>query len=228
MTPTKIDQPPEHWDRLFANVGQLAMITTVDKEGNVNAATFATCVRVMHKPVEIAFTTTISTDRLPKDTYENIEATKEFVVNLAAFEQEILEKACVLGLPFAKGVNELERAGLTALPSTRVKPPRILECHRHFECELVWAKEWQGRVMIVGNVVAASVDSDCVDERGFIIWDKVKPVQYAGSPYQKYNSGPPFHHLFLAAHESMLVKTPYSGAEVETHNDLVRTAEEWI
>jgi len=54
---SKIDQPAKYVDRLFANVGQLAMITSVDEAGRINAATFATCVRVVHEPVHIAFTT---------------------------------------------------------------------------------------------------------------------------------------------------------------------------
>ena len=110
MARQKIDQPPENWDRLFANVGQLAMITTVDSAGRVNAATFATCVRCMHIPVQIAFTADDT-----RHTTKNILETGEFVVNLAAFERDILEKACILGLTFASGVNELDKAGLTAV-----------------------------------------------------------------------------------------------------------------
>src|SRR5262249_52747134 len=55
--PQKLDQPEEYWDRLFAPSSCLAMITTVDADGRVNAASFGTCVRVNHAPVYIAFTT---------------------------------------------------------------------------------------------------------------------------------------------------------------------------
>ncbi|MFT5539601.1 MAG: flavin reductase (DIM6/NTAB) family NADH-FMN oxidoreductase RutF [Alphaproteobacteria bacterium] len=211
----KINPERETWDRLFANVGQLAIITTVDAQDNVNAATFATCVRVVHDPVHIAFTTS-----LYKDTYKNIQETKQFTINLPSFDREILEKACILGLPFERGVNELEKAGFTSLPATVIKPPRIVECHRHFECEVEWMKEWGDRVTIVGNCVAASVDSDCVDDRGYILWDRVKPVQYCGAPYQKY-SGPPYGHMFVAAYETMTVGTPYDGPEMEKHDQMV-------
>jgi len=44
-------------------------------------------------------------------------ATNELVVNIPSFDREILEKVRTLGLPFAPGVNELEKAGLTAIPS---------------------------------------------------------------------------------------------------------------
>jgi flavin reductase (DIM6/NTAB) family NADH-FMN oxidoreductase RutF len=214
---SKIDQPPELWDRLFANVGQLAMITSVDGDGRVNAATFATCVRVVHDPVHIAFTTSTY-----KDTWRNIQATGEFTVNLATFDRALLEKACILGLPFAPGVNEIEKSGLTAIPATRVKPPRIAECHRHFECEVLWTKEWVGRVMIVGNVLAASVDADCIDERGYLNFERAKPVQYCGAPYQKYVDKPPYKHMFVAAYETMSVGTPYDGPETAQHNKIVK------
>ena len=52
-----VQQPEKYWDRLFAPGGHAAMITTVDREGRVNAASYATCVRIVHKPVQIAFTT---------------------------------------------------------------------------------------------------------------------------------------------------------------------------
>src|SRR6185312_6987736 len=122
------------------------------------------------------------TTSLTGHTGENLLATGAFVVNLPSFERDILEKVRVVGLPFERGVNELEKAGLTALPSTRVKPPRILECKRHFECEVVWTKEWLNRVMVVGNVLAASVEAGCVDAKGYIVWDKIKPVAFCGAP----------------------------------------------
>src|ERR1044071_2944582 len=110
----KIDLPPEHWDRLFAPSACLVTITTVDNEGRINAASFGTCVRVCHDPVFIAFTV-----GAPKDTCNNVLATREFVVNVPPFEREILEKVRVCGLEFPTGVNELEKAGLTATSSTR-------------------------------------------------------------------------------------------------------------
>jgi len=88
--PSKLDLPPEQWDRLFAPSSCLAMITTADSNGRVNAASFGTCVRVNHEPVYIAFTVTRA-----KDTCNNVLATGEFVVNLPSFDRELLEKVRV-------------------------------------------------------------------------------------------------------------------------------------
>lgn len=202
---TKQDQPPEHWDQLFAPSSCLAMITTVDRQGRVNAASFGTCTRVCHDPVYIAFTAGTR-----KNTADNISSRGEFVVNLPRFEPAMLEKVRIAGLPFDAGVCELDRAGLTAIPAKLVKPPRIAECSRHFECEVEWTQVWSGRIMICGRVVAASADPDCVDAAGNVIWDKVKSAHYCGRPYE---GG------FVAAYEKIDVGIPYDGPEALRFNE---------
>src|SRR5919205_3888900 len=113
---TLVSQPEKYWDRLFAPGGHCAIVTTVDQDGRVNAASYATCVRIVHNPVQIAFTTSLT-----GHTGENLLATGAFVVNLPQFERDILEKVRVVGLPFARGVNELDKAGLTQLPAPSVQ-----------------------------------------------------------------------------------------------------------
>ncbi|MDE2228636.1 MAG: flavin reductase family protein [Alphaproteobacteria bacterium] len=200
MTPKKLSQPRKWWDRLFAPSSCFAVITTVDVDGHTNAASYGTCTRVKHEPVYIAFTANVGSD-----TARNVTDTAEFVVNLPRFERVSLEAARVVGLPFAPGVNELEKAGLTALPSTVVKPPRILEFPRHFECRVEWTKAWAERLMVVGKVVAASVDADCVDAQGRVVWERVRPAHYCGAPYGG---------MFVAAYDTMAVGLPYQGPEV--------------
>ena len=173
----------------------LVMITTVDGEGRINAASFGTCVRVCHDPVFIAFTVGAT-----KDTCNNVLATGEFVVNVPPFEREILEKVRVVGLEFPPRVNELEKAGTDRACVEAVKPPRIAECRSHFECKVEWTKQWLHRVMVVGRVVAASVDEGCVDGNGYIVWEKLKPAHYSG---HEYKNG------FVAAYQKMDVDMIY-------------------
>jgi flavin reductase (DIM6/NTAB) family NADH-FMN oxidoreductase RutF len=196
----KLDQPRRFWDRLFAPSSCLAMITSVDRHGRVNAASYGTCTRVKHEPVHIAFTANVDSD-----TARNVLATSDFVVNLPRFEAKSLEAVRVVGLPFAPGTNELDKAGLAALPSTRVKPPRIAECPRNFECHVQWTKEWDGRLMVVGEVVGAWIDADCVDREGYVVWERVRSAHYCGAPYGG---------TFVAAYETLQVGVPYEGPEV--------------
>ena len=191
----KVDVPPEHWDRLYAPSSCLVMVTTVDQRGNINAASFGTCVRVCHDPVYIAFTVGAT-----KDTYRNVLTTEEFVVNVPSFEREMLEKVRVVGLEFPSQINELEKAGLTGMPSKVVKPPCIAECRSHFECKVEWTKQWLNRLMVVGKVVAASVDEGYTDKNGYLIWEKLKPAHYCGHEYKT---------KFVGAYETMEVDMVY-------------------
>jgi flavin reductase (DIM6/NTAB) family NADH-FMN oxidoreductase RutF len=153
--------------------------------------------------VDIAFTC-----RPGKDTSRNVLSTREFVVNLPAFERTALEAVRVVGLPFNPGVNELNKAGLHELPSLHVRPPRIVECTRHFECVLEWHHEWSDRIMFVGRVVGATVNDDCVDADGYVRWENARSAHFAGASY----------NYFVAAYEVMQVAQPYDGPEVEAYD----------
>src|SRR4029450_2655758 len=118
--PVKIDVEPRWWDNVFAPSSCLVLITTVDRQGGVNAAAFGTCTRLCHQPMYLAFH--CSADR---DTTNTALAPGEFVVNGVPFEQAVLDKVPVCGLPFKPGVNELEKAGLTAMAARVRRPPRI-------------------------------------------------------------------------------------------------------
>jgi flavin reductase (DIM6/NTAB) family NADH-FMN oxidoreductase RutF len=178
MAVKKIDVKKEWWDNIFAPSSCLVVITTVDQQGRVNAAAFGTCTRVCHEPVYISFT--VGQD---KDTARNVLANGEFVVNLVPFEQEILDKIVVCGLPFKPGINELDKAKLTQIPARVLRPPRVEECRSHFECKVEWTKPWLHRLMVCGRVEAVSINEDCMDEKGYIVWDKAKPSHFCGHRY---------------------------------------------
>jgi flavin reductase (DIM6/NTAB) family NADH-FMN oxidoreductase RutF len=187
-TAVKIDVPEASWDHVFSPSSVLVMITTVDAQGRVNAASFGTCTRVNHDPLDISFSVNAGKPGDPsrrqgqfwtRHTHDNVLATGEFVVNVVPFERAVLEKTFLCGLPFRPGVNELEKAGLTAIASKTVRPPRIAECHAHFECRVEWTRDWSHRMMIVGRAVAVSVDEGCLDERGWPLLDRIKPTHYS-------------------------------------------------
>jgi flavin reductase (DIM6/NTAB) family NADH-FMN oxidoreductase RutF len=174
----KVDVPAQFWDNAFAPSSCLVMVTTVDEQGRANAGSYGTCTRVAHDPVFIAVTIGVGTD-----TYSNIQATGEFVVNVVPFEEEMLEKVLAVGLPFKPGVSELDAVGLTSLSSRTVRAPRIQECRTHFECKVEWSHQWLNRLMVCGRVTAVSIDEGCMSDDGFIVWDRVKPAHYCGSHY---------------------------------------------
>jgi flavin reductase (DIM6/NTAB) family NADH-FMN oxidoreductase RutF len=200
----RVDVPEEHFDRLASPVAAFAVITTVDECGRVNAAPVATCLRNNHFPTCFEFTMDAR-----KHTAENVRSTAEFVVNIVPFDREVLEKVQVTALGFPKGVNELEVARLTAIPSKVVKPPRIGECLSHFECRVEWTKQWLGsRLTIVGRVVAASVDRDCVDDQGFVIHERLRTAQHCGQIYGA---------KFIGGQEVMDIAMIYDGPDPKAY-----------
>jgi flavin reductase (DIM6/NTAB) family NADH-FMN oxidoreductase RutF len=128
----------------------IALVTTLSAEGKVNAAPFSFFNVLGAQPPIVAFAPGDRDDGTPKDTVLNIRATHEFVVNLV--DENIAEamNQCAASLPY--GENELVRAGLTAAPSSAVKPPRIAEAPASLEC-LEWGTLQIGNNRVVIGVV---------------------------------------------------------------------------
>jgi flavin reductase (DIM6/NTAB) family NADH-FMN oxidoreductase RutF len=128
----------------------IALVTTVSADGKVNAAPFSFFNVLGAQPPIVAFAPGDRDDGTPKDTALNIRATHEFVVNLV--DESIAEamNQCAASLPY--GENELVRAGLTATPSSSVKPPRIAEAPASLEC-IEWGTLQIGNNRVVIGVV---------------------------------------------------------------------------
>ena len=133
----------------------VVLVTTVNREGIVNAA------------VKTNFMTVDSMTRYAfhcspqHHTNRNIMETKEFVINVPTEDiiGKVLKAAVLTMEPCPPGVNEIDRGGLTPIPSEKVRPPRIQECVAHYECVL----DWHNEGLIVGRAVAVSVDKSLLD-----------------------------------------------------------------
>ena len=146
----------------------IAWVTTLGTDGRVNAAPFSAfnylCLNPPILGIGVAARPDGSEDL--KDTARNIEATKEFVVNVVT--EDLGEKMNVCGVDFPAGVDELEMAGLAAERSIVVKPPRIKEAHAAMECRLYQILKpgpTQSRI-ILGEVVAVYVEDRYIDPKG--------------------------------------------------------------
>lgn len=98
-----------------------------------------------------------------KDSLNNIEATREFVWNLATRPLATQMNATSATVP--PEVDEFVLGGLTPLPSRLVKPPRVLESPVNFECRLTQIVQLQGADggkvqtwLVLGEVVAVHIE----------------------------------------------------------------------
>jgi flavin reductase (DIM6/NTAB) family NADH-FMN oxidoreductase RutF len=105
-----------------------------------------------------------------KDTWRNIEETREFVVNVVV--PGLMDAVIIGAQDHPRDVSELAVAKLTPLPSRKVKPPRVAESPIHLECTLEKIVEvadpstplGAGTALILGRVVLAHVRDELVKD----------------------------------------------------------------
>src|ERR1700733_15076605 len=184
----ELDLEHEFADRAYTLLASLvtprpiALVTTLSADGRVNAAPFSFFNLLGANPPICAFAPGDRESGTPKDTALNIRATHEFVVNLV--DESIAEamNQCAASLPF--GENELTHAGLTAAPSSIVKPPRILEAPASLEC-VEWGTLQIGKNrVVIGLIKRLHVRDELFDvEKKRIHTDKLSIIGRMASPH---------------------------------------------
>lgn len=138
----------------------IAWVVSQDGRGVLNAAPFSFFNAFSPDPPVVG----IGVGRRPagaaKDTRANIADTGEFVVNLVS---EATAKAMnVTAIDFDPKDDELAEAGLTTLPSAKVRPPRIAESPVAFECALMQIVELGSYGLVLGRVLAIHIRDEAV------------------------------------------------------------------
>lgn len=140
----------------------IALVTTVDEEGRVNAAPYSFFNCLSADPAIVALGVENKPDMTFKDTARNIRMTEEFTVNIVS--DALVERMNICAIPFPVMVDELAEAGLLAIPGSQVKCPRIGEAPASLECRrYVTIEVGRSREIILGQVVAAHIREDLVD-----------------------------------------------------------------
>lgn len=112
----------------------IAWVSTCTPDGCTNLAPYSYFTAGGSNPVSVVFSCTNARDGSPKDTLRNIQATGEFVINIAPYW--LAEKMNQTSFEYEYGVCEFEQVGLTRAPSLYVKPPRVAESPIAMECKL--------------------------------------------------------------------------------------------
>jgi flavin reductase (DIM6/NTAB) family NADH-FMN oxidoreductase RutF len=184
----ELDLEKEFADRAYQLLASLvtprpiAFVTTLSPDGKINAAPFSFFNLLGANPPILAIAPGDRDDGTPKDTALNIRATHEFVVNLV--DEAIAEamNKCAASLPY--GENELAHAGLTAAPSSVVKPPRIAEAPASLECVEWGTLQIGGNRVVIGLVKRLHVRDELFDvEKKRIDADKFLVIGRMASPH---------------------------------------------
>lgn len=128
----------------------IALVTTVNEAGVVNAAPFSMFNMLGEEPPIVMISVNRLKDGALKDTASNIQRSGEFVVHLP--DEAMAEAMHRCGERLPPDVSELAHVGLNAAPCRLVKPARIVEAPVAFECTLWETLETASRQIFIGQV----------------------------------------------------------------------------
>ena len=136
----------------------IGWISTVDGQGRVNLAPYSFFNAFNSNPPIVGFA---SEGR--KDSLRNVEATGEFVCNLATRPLAGVMNRCSTALPH--GESEMDLAGIAPAPSRLVRPPRVADTPAALECRLlqvIQLHDLDGEALdthlVLGQVVGVHID----------------------------------------------------------------------
>lgn len=167
----------------------IAFASTVDKAGNVNLSPFSFFNMFSANPPILVFSPSRRVrDNTTKHTLDNVLEVPEVVIHIVGFDR--VEQMSLASTEYPKGVNEFEKAGLTAVKSDLVAPPRVKEAAVALECKVneVKALGTDGGAgnLVICEVIAIHINESILDENGTIDPFKLSPVaRLGGSWYSK-------------------------------------------
>lgn len=152
----------------------IALVTTLGRHGP-NAAPFSFFNAVGSDPAMVMFSVGEKASGA-KDTVRNIREIPEFVVHIVS--DAIKEKMNVCAVDYPSEVNEIEKAGFTALPSRKVRPPYIAEAPVAMECRLLQIVDLGRKPyhVVFGEVVYFHYHDGIVNERFHVDVGRINPI----------------------------------------------------
>ncbi|MBV9558642.1 MAG: flavin reductase family protein [Pseudolabrys sp.] len=161
----------------------IGWITSMSAKGEINLAPYSYFNGVLSRPNLVMFSS-----EGYKDSVRNIEETGEFVCNLATWD--LRDAMNSTSAPVARGVNEMERAGLAPAPSKLVKPPRVAASPAALECKMLQVvplKDLDGKALdghvVIGRVIGVYIDDRFLHD-GRLDTAAMKPIARCG--YDEY------------------------------------------
>jgi flavin reductase (DIM6/NTAB) family NADH-FMN oxidoreductase RutF len=134
-------------------LGQVVLVSTTNADGTANVAPKSWISMMAFDPPLVALGC-----NLAHWTAQNILQRQAFVINVPGAELA----PHIWSLAALQHPRPPQAAGLTAVPSLQVAPPRVAECKAHLECTLVQHLTFGDEVMLLGRLVALSVDEEAL------------------------------------------------------------------
>ena len=161
----------------------IAFVTTVNVNGQVNAAPFSFFNAMGSAPPVVVLGFEPNSDGRQKDTPNNILATREFVVNLV--NEPLAAQMNICAGSVAPEVDETALAKLSTIASIEVAPPRLEASPVSLECKLMQHTPLSGGGRIIlGEVLHFHVSDQVIAQTDplRIDIDKLAPIARLSGP----------------------------------------------
>ena len=171
----------------------IAFASTIDTEGRPNLSPFSFFnVFSANPPILIFSPARRVRDNTSKHTLENVENTREVVINVVNYD--LVQQASLSSTEYPEGINEFEKTGLTMLESDIVKPYRVAESPVQLECKvneiIKLGTEGGAGNLIICEMVKLHVANEVLEDDGSINQEKLDLVaRVGGSYYSRANKG---------------------------------------
>jgi flavin reductase (DIM6/NTAB) family NADH-FMN oxidoreductase RutF len=170
----------------------IALVSTISIDGIHNLSPFSFFNAFGANPPIVAFSPSRrGRDATLKDTYNNLVATKECVIQ--AVTHSMVEQVSLASAEYSSDIDEFIKAGLTPIDSDLVKPKRVKESPFQMECKLLEMRSF-GNTGASANIAICEVLKFHVTEDLFTngIIDPVKidlVARMSGSFYSRATNG---------------------------------------
>lgn len=152
------------------------MISCQNKEGKKNIITVAWTGTVCTNPAMVYISV-----RPERYSYEMIQETKEFVINLGT--KKLVKAVDYCGVKSGRQVDKFKEMKLTAGPARYIKAPIIVESPVNIECQVTEILPLGSHHMFLAKVLGVHVDSEFLNEKGKFELDKADPIVYSHGEY---------------------------------------------
>ena len=140
----------------------IAWVTTLNEDGQVNAAPFSYFQLMGENPPLVVLGIGRRSDGSAKDSFRNIRRTREFVINIVTEENAESMNLCATDFP--PGVSEVAALGLATEPSVVVKPPRLSIAPAQLEGREVQTLLIGNNQVVMGELLVAHIRDEFIDE----------------------------------------------------------------
>jgi flavin reductase (DIM6/NTAB) family NADH-FMN oxidoreductase RutF len=140
----------------------IALVTSVDAAGRVNAAPFSFFNVFSDEPVQIVLGLQHKADGSLKDTTRNLAQAKYFVVNMVDEALAPTMNDCAIDFP--SHIGEVEALGLSVLPGMSVPVPRLADAPFALECRKTVSLAFSAsRQLLVAEVLRVHARPGLID-----------------------------------------------------------------